>query len=102
MKRSVLLVLVLAACTPDVRDDLTRNAARTAIRPVVAQKLPGVPLDPAIDCVINNADSRELLSLAADSITGPTASTAEIVGSIVSRPETLRCLATDGVSAFLR
>jgi hypothetical protein len=94
-------VLALAACTPEARDDVTRDAARQAIRPVIADKFPGVLLEPAVDCVIDNARSTELLSLAADAITGPTASTVEIVGSIASRPETLTCLATQGLPAFL-
>ena len=99
---AVLGAMALSACTQATRDQVTRDAAKTAIRPVVAQQFPGVPLDPAIDCIIDNAQSRELLSLAADSVTGATASTTQIVANIASRPETLRCLATDGLSAFLR
>ena len=95
-------VVALSACTQATRDQVTRDAAKTAIRPVVAQQFPGVPLDPAIDCIIDNANARELLSLAADSVTGATASTAQIVGNIASRPETITCLATDGLAAFLR
>ncbi|KKM03648.1 hypothetical protein LCGC14_1772270, partial [marine sediment metagenome] len=96
------LVLLAAACTPTARDDLTRAAARNAIRPVVQRQFPGVPLEPALDCLIDNASSTELLALGADSLTGPTASTTEIVLTIAARPETLSCLATDGLSPFLR
>ena len=92
----------LAACSQAVRDDLTRDAARNAVRPALADKFPGVPLELAVDCIINNAGSKEFLSLAADAVAGPTASTAQIVGNIASRPETLRCLASDGLSAFLK
>ncbi|WP_099827356.1 hypothetical protein [Oceaniglobus indicus] len=90
------------ACTPMARDDLTRAAARNAIRPVVQQRLPGVPVEPAIDCVIDNAQSAELLSLASDAVTGPTANTVQIVTNIASREGALRCLATEGLPALLR
>ena len=95
------LAVMLAACTPAQQDDLTRRAAKTAVRPVLADNFPGVPLEPATDCVIDNANSTELLSLAADAVTGPTASTAEIVANIVSRPGTITCLAAEGLPALL-
>lgn len=100
MKR-MALVLVLAACSPQMQDELTRDAARTAIRPVLEQRFPGIPLEPASDCVIENATSGELLSLASDAVTGPTANTSEIVSDIVSRPATIECLARQGLPALL-
>ena len=99
--RRLVLVLALAACTPQMQDELTRDAARTAVRPVLESRFPGVPLEPATDCVIDNATSRELLALAADAVTGPTANTAEIVSDIVSRPATIECLAREGLPAIL-
>lgn len=95
------LLTILAACTPEERDDVTRDAARRAVHPVLAEQFPGVQVGASVDCIIENAESRELLSLAADALTGPTASTAEIVSRIASRPETLTCLATRGLPALL-
>lgn len=100
MKRLVL-VLALAACTPQMQDELTRDAARTAIRPVLEQRFPGVPLEPASDCVIDNATSVELLSLASDAVTGPTASTVQVVGNIAARPETIQCFVNEGLPVLL-
>ena len=100
MKRFAM-ILALAACSPAAQEQLTRDAARQAIRPVLAERFPGVPLEPATDCIIDNATQGELLALAADAVTGPTASTAEIVSDVVSRPETLQCLATDGLPVLL-
>lgn len=94
-------MLLLIACTPAQQDELTRDAARRAIRPVLAQNFPGIPLEPATDCIINNATSRELLSLAADAVTGPTANTVEIVSRVVSRPKTLTCFAETGIPSLL-
>lgn len=95
------LAVMLAACTPQMQDEITRDAARNAVRPVLESRFPGVPLEPATDCVIDNATSRELLALAADAVTGPTANTAEIVSDIVSRPATIECLAREGLPAIL-
>ncbi len=91
----------LFACTPQQQDELTRDAAKRAVRPVLAERFPGIPLEPATDCIIDNASSRELLSLAADAVTGPTANTVEIVSDIAARPDTLRCLAEEGLPILL-
>ena len=104
LRRSALAVLcaaALAACTPADQDRLTRDAARAAVTPVLVERFPGVPLEPALNCVIDNATSRELLSLAADSVIGPTANTVEIVNNIVSRRGTLTCLLASGLPALL-
>lgn len=98
---AIAATIALTACTAAQQDELTRDAARTAIRPVLEENFPGVPLEPATDCVIDNASSAELLSLAADAVTGPTANTVEIVGRIVARPETITCLAEEGLSGLL-
>ena len=95
------MALILAACTTQQQDELTRDAAKRAVRPVIESRFPGIPLEPATDCIIDNASSSELLSLAADAVTGPTASTVEIVGNIAQRPDTIRCLAEDGLPALL-
>ncbi|MFN7002708.1 MAG: succinate dehydrogenase [Roseinatronobacter sp.] len=103
MIRRLALVapLALMACA-DVQDQLARDAARQAVRPVLAQNFPGVPLEPASDCVIDNASAGEItrLALAAGQ---PTISpeTSALVVEIATRPETIRCLATDGLAPFL-
>ncbi len=94
-------LMMLTACTPAQQDDLTRDAAKTAVRPVLEERFPGVPLEPATDCIIDNATSRELFSLAADAVTGPTANTVQIVTTIASRPGTIQCLATEGLPVLL-
>lgn len=102
MKRLVPTVFVmLAACTPAIQDELARDAAKTAVRPVLEERFPGVPLEPATDCIIDNATANEILTLAADAVTGPTASTVEIVGNIAARPDAIRCLAEEGLPVLL-
>lgn len=98
---ALLASLGLMACTPAMQDNLARDAAKRAVRPVLAQRFPGVPLEPATDCIIDNATAQEIMTLAADAVTGPTASTVEIVGNIATRPDTIRCLAREGLPVLL-
>lgn len=97
----ILSVVTLAACTPEMQDELARDAAKNAVRPVLQDRLPGVPVEPATDCVIDNATAKEILALAADAVTGPTANTVEIVSDILVRPDTLTCLASEGLPPLL-
>ena len=97
----ILGFVLLAACTPAMQDELARDAAKTAVRPVLEDRFPGIPLEPATDCVIEYATANEILSLAADAVTGTTANTVEIVSDILSRPATLTCLATEGLPILL-
>ncbi len=93
--------LVLLGCAP-VQDQIARDAARGAVQPVIAERFPGVPLEPATNCVINAATGAEITQLALAS-TQPLIhpSTNAMVVEIATRPETIRCLATDGLAPFL-
>lgn len=97
-------ILLLAGCgaVDTVATDLTRDAARSAVRPVIADQFPGVPLEPATDCIIDNAERGELLELARAATLGATPQTGTTVSTIATRPETLRCLAETGLPALLR
>jgi len=97
----LLAVVMISACTQEIQDDLAQDAAKRAVRPVLEERFPGVPLEPATDCIIENATAQEILSLAADSVTGPTASTVEIVLNVTGRPDTIRCLAEEGLPILL-
>ena len=92
----------LAACTQAARDDVAREAAKEAVRPVLQERFPNQPVDVPVNCIIDNATAGEIISLAADSVTGPTASTAQTVAVIAARPKTITCLATQGLPAFIR
>ena len=99
MKRvSFLCFLMFTACAPGAQDQIARSAAKEAVRPVLAERFPGVPVEGATDCVIDNATSQEILTLAADAVTGPTASTVEVVARIVTRPEAVECLIREGAA----
>ncbi|SIS83479.1 hypothetical protein SAMN05421759_104166 [Roseivivax lentus] len=87
------MLAVLSACAPETQDQIARNAAKSAVNRVVLERYPGLPIEPAINCVIDNATAQQIYALAADSVTGPTAATGEIVAGILQQPATVRCLA---------
>jgi hypothetical protein len=95
------LGVMLAACSPQVQDQIARDAARSAITPVLVERFPGVPLEPPLDCVIDNASAVQIRALALDTVTGPTESTVQIVTDVLSKPDTIRCLAVEGLPALL-
>ncbi|SMX47298.1 hypothetical protein [Maliponia aquimaris] len=95
-------LLLLTACTPQSQDQIARNAARSALTPVVMEQFPGVPVEPTLNCLIDNASAQQIRTLAADALLGPNENTLQITRDIASKPETLRCLATTGLPALLR
>jgi hypothetical protein len=102
IRAALISVLALSACA-GVQDELARDAAKRTVRPVLAQNFPGVPLEPAADCVINASSASELSRMAiAAAQPVPNPQTTALVVEIATRPETIRCLATDGLAPFLR
>ena len=97
-----MVALTVTGCSQQAQDEIARDAARSAITPVLTERFPGVPLEPALNCVIDNASAIQIRALALDSVTGPTENTVQIVSDIVSKPETLTCLAAEGLPALLR
>ncbi|WP_425099816.1 hypothetical protein [Tropicibacter sp. S64] len=95
-------VLLLSACDTQTQDQIAREAARSTVTRVVTNRFPGVPVEPAIDCVIAGANAYQIRSLALDTLGGPTESSIEIVTQIVSKRETLTCLAANGLPPLLR
>lgn len=92
MIRSLLILSLVAGCVPMSGEELTRSAASSVITRSLATRYPDLPIEPVLNCVINNASQSELVGLASDSVTGPTAATAATIATISSRPETLACL----------
>ena len=93
MIRAALILSLVAGCVPMSGDELTRSAARSVVTRSIAERYPDLPIEPVLDCVIDNATQSELIGLASDSVTGPTASTSATIAAIASRPATLKCLA---------
>ncbi len=104
LKRALipLAMVSLTACETSVVDQFAQERAKDAIRPVLEENFPGVPVEPATDCIIDNATAGEILDLAGDAVTGVTAGTVATVAEIISRPDTIACLAEEGLPAILR
>ena len=89
---------LLMACTPAAQDEVAREAAKRTVTPIVAAQVPGVPVAPVVDCVIDNATRGEVLTLAAGAVTGSTATAAEVTADILARRGTVTCITRAGLS----
>ncbi len=87
-------VAVLAGCAGGEAavQQTARNAAKSVVTNVIAQRFPGVNAAPFTDCIIDNATDQEILNIATGAITGPDEATVQIILNIASRPEAVRCI----------
>lgn len=98
MRRALLLLALLAACSPqEVADKVTARAAESVVRPVVDDTLTGEQATAATACVIDNATAGELQALARDVGVYAGTSTVATIRGIVARPATQACLGAAGV-----
>ena len=92
----LLSALALSGCVAgqSVMQETTRSLARNAVNTAANQYAPGVDISPFSDCVINNAQTAELLQLAQAASQGAQGATQAwpVVRGILSRPEASQCL----------
>ncbi|TNF22148.1 MAG: hypothetical protein EP318_04655 [Rhodobacteraceae bacterium] len=98
---SVAGLAALVACSPQSQDQLARGAAKSVVARAATERLPGVPVEPYTDCIIDNASSTQILALAADTVVGVTASSWEIITGIARKPATLECFLRAGMSGTI-
>ena len=79
-------------------DDIARQQAKNVVDGYVATRFPGVDVGPVTDCIIDAADSRDIMQIASAAVTGLDAATAEQIGRIARRPESLQCIARNGLT----
>lgn len=91
------LVLCAACADGGPGDALVRESAKSVVRQVAQQRLPGVPADVVTDCVIDHASGQELRDLATAAVTGITDQTVQTVIGISRRPETVQCMIENGL-----
>ena len=102
--RALLLAipLLLTSCGDNgLADQLARDQARKAVNPVLAERFPGVPLEPATNCVIDQASASEIIQLARAGATTVSQTDVELIVQIAPRRETIECLLKDGIAPFL-
>jgi hypothetical protein len=88
----------LSACATagDMADDLARGRAKAVVNGYVESRYPGLNAAPITDCIIDAADARDIMQIAGATVTGLDAATAEQIGRIAQRPESLQCIARNG------
>lgn len=89
----LLAALALTACTATSVEEVTRNAARRVIKPIVEERIPGAPAQVLTDCIIDNAATHELIEIAKAATIGPGTDTYAVVLGMARRPEVLKCAA---------
>lgn len=99
----IALTAALSGClsTDELVEASAQSAAKTVIKSVIADKLPGVDVDDAVDCVVENATTDQIVDIAKASVTGIDDSTVSTVTSIASQPETISCIAQSELSGLL-
>ena len=95
-------VLLSGCLAPEAAvHETARSAAKGVINSVMAEKIPGVNTAPYTDCIVDQASTDQLLTLAKAAVTGIDNSTVSIVTSIASQPETISCIAQNGLGTVL-
>lgn len=91
---AIAALALLSACSvaQQAADDIARDRARGVVNTVVENNFPGVDATPVTDCVIDAASAQEILSIAADSVTGVQPDTAALVLEIAQRPDAVQCI----------
>ncbi len=95
---------MIAACDgtiPTSPEEVARETARAVIKPIVASRLPGVPTDIAVDCVIDNASLTEVFQIASSAATGAAVESSSVVIDILTRPATIACISKGAASNLL-
>ena len=98
---SIVVLLGLVGCTAADQDQIARETARATVTPMLEERFPGVPVAPAANCMIDNASGQEIITLAAASVTGVTTNTTRVFNDVLRRPETLNCIANEGLTLLL-
>lgn len=99
MIRYCAIAFALFGCTQVQQgaDQIARNQAKQVVNSQVAIVVPGVDLRFATDCIIDNASTQEIFSLARASVTGVDASSGRLITDIAQRPKTLTCILSQQV-----
>lgn len=84
----------LSACNTDgIVQDTSREAAKRVVTPIVTDRFPGRNTEAYSNCVIDNATTNEIFSLAKAAVTGVDQDTINTVVGIGARVDTLKCFA---------
>ena len=106
MRQSLFLCVALVGlcgCVTDgIVQDTSRKAAKSVVTPIVEDKFPGRNAVAYSDCVIDNAKTDEIFSLAKAAVTGADQGTIETVVNIAARRGTIECILRAELATGLR
>ena len=97
-------LVLLAGCdvANGIAEQTTRDLAKQTVNGVVEQRFPGADVAPYTDCVIDNASTQEILTLAGEAVSGsPSQKAVETVLTIAGRPDATKCLTQAALSSFV-
>ena len=95
---AALMLLTLAACSgAPLGETVARATAKSVVLPIVAARVPGPEAQVITACILDNAQTAELFSLARDIAVEAGTSTVQTVFAIATRPETLACITRNGL-----
>lgn len=87
-----VVLFALSGCfTDDIVQDTSREAAKRVVTPIIVDKFPGRNTEAYSNCVIDNATTSEIFSLAKAAVTGVDQDTVNTVVGISTRGDTLKC-----------
>ncbi|WP_372988533.1 hypothetical protein [Sulfitobacter sp.] len=105
---AILMLLALTACDQASQrvDTMAREGAKGVVSQTIATRFPQVPkqlITPFTDCIIDNSDAAEIRIFAKSAVIGVDDTTVATVRTVLSRPETVRCLSqsTAGMAGTL-
>ncbi|WP_037227924.1 hypothetical protein [Roseobacter sp. GAI101] len=94
---AIVVLFALTACDQASQrvDTLARESAKGVVSQTIATRFPQVPkqmITPFTDCIIDNSDAIEIRVFAKSAVMGVDDTTVATVRTVLSRPETVRCL----------
>lgn len=97
------LGLGATACTEASQrvDTMAREGAKGVVTEAIATRFPQVPkqlITPFTNCIIDNADALEIRVFAKSAIVGVDDTTVATIRTVLSRPETVRCLSQSSLN----
>ncbi|WP_323005560.1 hypothetical protein [Pseudorhodobacter sp.] len=98
MIRIFIPLALLAACTTvNPVEQIARSTAKSVVLPVVQQRLPGPQAEAVAVCVIDNANTDEIMTLAKDVGNRAGSRTVQTIATILQRPNTVQCVLGAGL-----
>lgn len=97
-----IMAVGLSACTEASQrvDTMAREGAKGVVTETIATRFPQVPkqlITPFTDCIIDNSDANEIRVFAKSAVIGVDDTTVATVRTVLSRPETVRCLSQNSL-----